>query len=52
MDSLPVYNVTVVDNKVKVQAKKSTLGEKKRMKRMAKRDPGNNVTYLVLGGGR
>lgn len=50
-DSIPCYRVNVENGKVKVRAKRSDLQANKRTKNMAKRDPNNDDTYVVVGGG-
>lgn len=51
LDSIPCYNVNVEQGKVKVRAKRSDLQANKRVKDMVKRDPNNNETFVVIGGG-
>jgi apoptosis-inducing factor 3 len=50
-DSVPCYQVTVDQGQVKVRAKKSELTSNKRTKPMAKRDPKDERTFVVVGGG-
>lgn len=52
MDSLPCYQVKVEDGKVKVKARKKDLQTNKRVKEMAKRDPTNKTTFVVIGAGK
>lgn len=51
LDSLPCYQVTVEGGQVKVRAKRSELESNKRVKEMAKRDPNNNKTFVIVGAG-
>lgn len=50
-DSIPCYKVSIENDKVKVRAKKSDLLANKRVKDMVKRDPNNDITYVIIGGG-
>lgn len=50
-DSIPCYKVNVENGKVKVRAKRSDLQANKRTKNMVKRDPNNDETHIVIGGG-
>lgn len=50
-DSIPCYKVNVDKGKVRVRAKKSDLQANKRVKDMVKRDPNNDKTFVVIGGG-
>lgn len=50
-DSIPCYKVNVQNGKVKVRAKKADLMANKRVKDMVRRDPGNEETFVVIGGG-
>lgn len=50
-DSIPCYKVNVENGKVKVRAKRSDLQANKRTKNMVKRDPNNDKTFVVIGGG-
>lgn len=50
-DSIPCYKVNVNNGKVKVRAKRSDLQANKRLKDMVKRDPNNETTFVVIGGG-
>lgn len=51
LDSIPCYNVQVEEGKVRVRAKRADLQANKRIKDMVKRDPNNDTTYLIIGGG-
>jgi hypothetical protein len=52
LDSIPCYKVEVVPGGgVKVRARKSELASNKRLKEMASRDPNNNNTFVIIGGG-
>lgn len=52
LDSLPCYKVEVTSNgEVKVRAKRKDLENNKRLKDMVKRDPNNETTYVIIGGG-
>lgn len=51
LDSIPCYNVQVEQGKVRVRAKRSDLQANKRIKDMVKRDPNNETTYAIIGGG-
>lgn len=51
LDSIPKYEVSVEGGNVKVRASQSLLAADKRMKPMAKRDPENDVVFIVVGGG-
>lgn len=50
-DSIPCYKVNIENGKVKVRAKRSDLQANKRIKDMVKRDPLNDTTIVVIGGG-
>lgn len=50
-DSIPCYKVKVEQGKVRVRAKRSDLQANKRLKDMVRRDPKNDVTFVVIGGG-
>lgn len=50
-DSIPCYKVNVEQGKVRVRAKKSDLQANKRVKDMVKRDPTNDETFVLIGGG-
>lgn len=50
-DSIPCYKVNVEQGKVRVRAKRSDLQANKRVKDMVKRDPNNEATFVVIGGG-
>lgn len=50
-DSIPCYKVNVEEGKVRVRAKRSDLLANKRVKDMVKRDPDNDTTFVVIGGG-
>lgn len=50
-DSIPCYKVNVENGKVRVRAKRSDLQANKRLKDMVKRDPKNDETIIVIGGG-
>lgn len=50
-DSIPCYKVNVEQGKVRVRAKRSDLQANKRVKDMVKRDPNNDTTFVVIGGG-
>lgn len=51
MDAIPCYNVKVEKGLVKVRARKSELEANKRVKSMMKRDPADDRTFVVVGGG-
>ncbi|CAD7086655.1 unnamed protein product [Hermetia illucens] len=51
LDSLPCYNVSVKDGEVLVRAKRRDLETNKRIKDMVKRDPDNETTFVIIGGG-
>uniref|UniRef100_A0A0A9WCY1 Apoptosis-inducing factor 3 n=2 Tax=Lygus hesperus TaxID=30085 RepID=A0A0A9WCY1_LYGHE len=52
LDSVPTYQVEVTPSgDVKVKARKSDLTAQKRLKQMAKRDPNNNNTFVIVGSG-
>lgn len=51
LDSIPTYDIEVAEGQVKVRAKKSLLTSGKRIKTMAKRDPENPASYVIIGGG-
>ncbi|XP_055694842.1 apoptosis-inducing factor 3-like isoform X2 [Lutzomyia longipalpis] len=51
LDSLPCYQVSVEAGQVKVRAKRTELETNKRVKDMAKRDPSNVRTFVIVGGG-
>lgn len=51
LDSLPCYQVTVENQNVKVRARRTDLEKNKRIKTMAKRDPNDSRTFVVVGGG-
>lgn len=51
LDSIPCYKVNVEQGKVRVRAKRSDLEANKRVKDMVKRDPSNDETFVVIGGG-
>lgn len=51
LDSIPCYKVNVEDGKVRVRAKRSDLKANKRLKDMVKRDPNNDTTFVIIGGG-
>lgn len=50
-DSIPCYKVNVENGKVRVRAKRSDLQANKRLKNMVQRDPNNDKTIVVVGGG-
>lgn len=50
-DSIPCYKVNVEQGKVRVRAKRSDLEANRRVKDMVKRDPNNDTTFVVIGGG-
>lgn len=50
-DSIPCYKVNVEQGKVRIRAKRSDLKANKRVKDMVKRDPDNDKTFVVIGGG-
>lgn len=50
-DSIPCYKVHIEQGKVRVRAKRSDLQANKRVKDMVKRDPNNDKTFVVIGGG-
>ncbi|XP_031621817.1 apoptosis-inducing factor 3 isoform X2 [Contarinia nasturtii] len=50
-DPIPCYKVSVDQGKVRVRAKRSDLQANKRVKDMVKRDPNNDTTFIVIGGG-
>lgn len=50
-DSIPCYKVTVEKGKVRVRAKRTDLQANRRIKDMVKRDPLNDCTFVVIGGG-
>lgn len=50
-DSIPCYKVNIEQGKVRVRAKRSDLQANKRLKDMVKRDPNNEETFVVIGGG-
>lgn len=52
LDSLPCYKVEVKKNgQVLLRAKRKDLESSRRIKNMVKRDPKNNLCYVILGGG-
>ncbi|XP_066983971.1 apoptosis-inducing factor 3-like isoform X2 [Macrobrachium rosenbergii] len=52
LDSLPKYEVNIEDDgNVKVRASRALLATEKRVKPMASRDPENESTFVVIGGG-
>ncbi|XP_064089762.1 apoptosis-inducing factor 3-like isoform X2 [Macrobrachium nipponense] len=51
LDSLPKYEVNVEDGNVKVRASRALLAADKRVKPMANRDPENETTFVIIGGG-
>lgn len=51
LDSLPCYQVTVEDNKVKVRARKTDLQDNKRVKKMTCMDTREGTSMVVIGGG-
>ncbi|XP_059621744.1 apoptosis-inducing factor 3 isoform X2 [Phlebotomus argentipes] len=51
LDSLPCYQVSVEAGQVKVRAKRTELETNKRVKEMAKRDPNNVKTFVIVGAG-
>ncbi|XP_027239416.2 apoptosis-inducing factor 3 isoform X2 [Penaeus vannamei] len=51
LDSIPKYDVEVVDGSVKVMASQEHFGAAKRVKPLAKRDENNNTSFVVIGGG-
>jgi hypothetical protein len=51
LDSIPCYQVNIEEGKVRVRARRGDLEKNKRVKPMARKDPGNNKTVLVVGGG-
>lgn len=50
-DSIPCYKVNVDQGKVQIRAKRSDLQANKRVKDMVTRDPNNDKTFVVIGGG-
>lgn len=50
-DSIPCYKVSVDQGKVRVRAKRSDLQANKRLKDMVHRDPNDDTTFVVIGGG-
>lgn len=62
-DSLPCYSVTLEESNdvdddgaklgraVRVRARRSQLTSNKRIKQFARKDPNNNSTIVVVGGG-
>lgn len=50
-DSLPCFNVTVEQGRVKIRAKRSELQSGKRTKAMAKKLSNDERTFVVIGGG-
>lgn len=51
LDSIPSYNVTVVNGNVKVSAKKGALENSKLVKSLTKRNPEDKRTFIVIGSG-
>ncbi|VVC24249.1 FAD/NAD-linked reductase, dimerisation domain,Reductase, C-terminal,Pyridine nucleotide- [Cinara cedri] len=51
LDSIPSYNVTVVNGNVKVSAKKGALENSKLVKLLTKRNPEDKRTFIVIGSG-
>ncbi|XP_060533498.1 apoptosis-inducing factor 3 [Cylas formicarius] len=51
LDSLPCYKVTIEDGNVRVRARRTELETNKRVKPMVRRDPNNEQSYVVVGGG-
>ncbi|KAG0715763.1 Apoptosis-inducing factor 3 [Chionoecetes opilio] len=51
LDSIPKYDIEVAEGQVKVRASKALLASGKRSKAMAKRDPDNSSSYVIIGGG-
>ncbi|XP_045621987.2 apoptosis-inducing factor 3 isoform X1 [Procambarus clarkii] len=51
LDSIPKYDIEVVNNEVKVRANKALLAADKRMKPMTRRDPDNPTNFVIVGGG-
>lgn len=51
LDSIPKYDIEVAEGQVRVRASKSLLTSGKRTKTMAKRDPENSSSYVIIGGG-
>lgn len=52
LDSIPCYQVNVEEaGQVRVRARRGDLEKNKRVRPMAKRDPTNTKTILVVGGG-
>ncbi|GJQ79868.1 hypothetical protein Trydic_g18316 [Trypoxylus dichotomus] len=51
LDSLPCYQVKLVENDVMVRARKSDLQSNKRVKDMCKFDKSQSQTFVILGGG-
>ncbi|XP_073989012.1 apoptosis-inducing factor 3-like isoform X2 [Rhodnius prolixus] len=52
LDSIPCYQVEIESGGgVKVRAKKSDLKSNKILKCMSARDPNNNTTFIIVGGG-
>ncbi|KAK5638929.1 hypothetical protein RI129_013224 [Pyrocoelia pectoralis] len=51
LDSLPCYQVSLLNDDVKVRARRSELTANKRTKPMSKRDPNNNEHFIIIGGG-
>lgn len=51
LDSLPKYEVKIVDDDVVVKASKNALKTDKRIKNMCKRDESNKNSVVIIGGG-
>lgn len=52
LDSLPKYGIKVENGEVKVKANKTLLAANKRIKTMARRNPDNPSTFVIVGGGK
>lgn len=51
LDSIPTFDVEVVDGKVRVKAKKGDLENHKRVRNMLTTAPTSKTTVLIIGGG-
>jgi len=51
LDSIPSYEVHINDGEVRIKGSRALLTANKRTRNMVKRDPENNTTFVVVGGG-
>lgn len=51
LDSIPSYDVSINEGEVRIKGSRALLTANKRTRDMVKRDPENNTTFVVVGGG-